>query len=67
MLWHSNLPNPHSRKPTLIALQNFAIHYGIANLEQEVRLSLTPAHMLPLARRKGKDARGRQRGAQGWS
>jgi hypothetical protein len=48
MPWQSNIPNSHGWKPTLITLQELAIHYGAANLEQEVRSSFTPAHMLTL-------------------
>ncbi len=49
MPWESNIPNSYGWKPTLITLQEFAIQYGAANLEQEMRSSFTPAHMLTLA------------------
>jgi hypothetical protein len=49
MPWQSNISNSHGWKPTLITLQEFAIQYGAANLEQEMRSSFTPTHMLTLA------------------
>jgi hypothetical protein len=47
--WQSNIPNSYGGKPTLITLQEFAIQYGAANLEQEMRSSFTLKQMLTLA------------------
>jgi hypothetical protein len=49
MPWQPNIPNAYGGKPTLITLQEFAIQYGAANLEQEMSASFTPTHMLTLA------------------